>query len=473
MATPDSESDDDPVVKALTPALSKIALNAKKRVLFDETVEEIPRGTPLREANRGPKRTSHKGTPVGVRQLKAAKVLVLVAPGYHDTGSGHQECEARLEVLVGDNGSLVDLPGCVVEKSTSTAALADVLRVHDWEYVAHLKKRAAASQTLDADTRLSEGSLAAAFGAAGAAIEAVDRAGAMPRIFVAARPPGHHAGPHGAVPCGDFFWRMPDMCSAGFCLLNTVAIAAAYAVYRYHYKVAIVDFDIHHGNGTEAVVENLTPHSEEYPLPASWPRRTFKSYKPWLSEDDAEHVLFASTHLYKSDGTFYPGSGGSSSAANIVNVPLTPVGPDGAAARNALSPAARSAFIAKCSKEFRQQVEAQLLPKLADFDPDLLFFSAGFDAHHKDMYYFLDDDDFAWVTTAVIDAAQPKSVISVLEGGYAVIPDASSTTVLHHRTRSQQQQQSSNKNNMPVFQPCGLASAAAAHVAALSSPPPS
>lgn len=469
MAASDSESDDDSVVKALTPALSQIALNTKKRVLFDDSVEEIPRNTPLREANRGPKRTSHKGTPVGVRQLKAAKVLVLVAPGYHDTGSGHQECEARLEVLVGEAGSLVDLPGCVVEKSTATAALADVLRVHDWEYFAHLKKRAAASQALDSDTRLSEGSLAAALGAAGAAIEAVDRVGAMPRIFVAARPPGHHAGPHGAVPSGDHFWRQPDMCSSGFCLLNTVAIAAAYARYRYHYKVAIVDFDIHHGNGTEAVVANLEPHSEEYPLPASWPRRTFKSYKPWLSEDDADNVLFASTHLYKADGTFYPGSGRSSPAANVVNVPLAPVGPDGAAARNALSPAARTAFIARCSKEFRQQVETQLLPKLAEFNPDLLFFSAGFDAHHKDMYYFLDDDDFAWVTTAVIDAAQPKAVISVLEGGYAVIPD-SSATVLQHRTRSKQQQQSSN---LPVFQPCGLASAAAAHVAALSSPLPS
>ena len=164
------------------------------------------------------------------------------------------------------------------------------------------------------------------------------------------RPPGHHAGPSGCVP-SDLFWRRPDMASSGFCLLNTVAVAAGYARYNYGRRnngraprVAIVDIDVHHGNGTEEIVRNLSPRQSFLPLPSSWAPVAVSTYKPWLDEDDAENVLFASINLY-ADERFYPCSGGDScettnktaantaasssslGAANIINIAMTPIGP--------------------------------------------------------------------------------------------------------------------------------------------------
>jgi acetoin utilization deacetylase AcuC-like enzyme len=129
------------------------------------------------------------------------------------------------------------------------------------------------------------------------------------RILVLGRPPGHHAGANGCV-VSDYYWRRPDMSSSGFCLLNTVAVAAAYARCKYGSvmesggtackrapKIAIVDFDIHHGNGTEDIIRNLRPRSIHLPLPSSWAPVQRSIYKPWLNEQDAEEVLFASINL--------------------------------------------------------------------------------------------------------------------------------------------------------------------------------
>lgn len=132
------------------------------------------------------------------------------------------------------------------------------------------------------------------------------------RILVLGRPPGHHAGANGCV-VSDYYWRRPDMSSSGFCLLNTVAVAAAYARCKYGSmvdldgtslisskrapKIAIVDFDVHHGNGTEDIIRNLRPRSIHLPLPSSWAPVQKKIFKPWLNETDCENVLFASINL--------------------------------------------------------------------------------------------------------------------------------------------------------------------------------
>ena len=252
------------------------------------------------------------------------------------------------------------------------------------------------------------------------------------------------------------------MASSGFCLLNTVAVAAAYARYSYGRRsdraprIAIVDIDVHHGNGTEEIVRNLTPRNSFLPLPSSWAPVPVSAYKPWLDEDDAENVLFASINLYAEE-RFYPCSGAdcapsSSSGANIINIAMTPVGPGpwDAKARGKLSinqvtrrvvipssliivlrtlpvsPAIhchqRSELCAIASQEMRTKVSQRLLPQLQAFRPDLLLISAGFDAHYDDFYHFLTEADYHWITSQLCEVAEREGgkVISVLEGGYSL-----------------------------------------------------
>jgi len=281
--------------------------------------------------------------------------------------------------------------------------------------------------------------------------------GKFRNAFCAIRPPGHHAGPQGCV-VSDYYWKHPEMSSNGFCLLNTVAVAAAYA--RYHYgsmasrvsltkaltdnrsasnacegngpKIAIVDIDVHHGNGTEEIVKNLSPHLSFLPLPSSWAPVSQMSYKPWLNEQDAYHVLFASINLF-ADDRFYPCSGSDShssqkqSAAdnkNIINIGLTPLGPGpwNQTVRSKLTQHAKAELCAAAALEFRIKVSTVLLPRLRDFQADVIFISAGFDAHVDDFYHFLQEEDFHWITSelcAIADEADGV-VISVLEGGYSL-----------------------------------------------------
>lgn len=251
----------------------------------------------------------------------------------------------RTALLSGDNGCLRRsqlqpfIDWCDWD-SLPEASLADLLRVHEYSYLKHLESKSqeavrregcdyqekpsfyAPGGNLDCDTPLSPQSLTAAKRFCGAAMLAVDyvmdansRANHMPgqaeydRAFVIGRPPGHHAGPNGCVP-SEFFWQRPDMTSSGFCLLNTVAVAAAYARYQYSnrnspsvsqssgLRIAIVDIDIHHGNGTEEIVRNLIPHEVCLPLPSSWAPVSRLSYKPWLNENDDRDTFFSSIHLY-------------------------------------------------------------------------------------------------------------------------------------------------------------------------------
>lgn len=233
------------------------------------------------------------------------------------------------------------------------------------------------------------------------------------------------------------------MCSCGFCLLNNVAIGAAYAVQKYGplyhsgsqrslQKVAIIDFDIHHGNGTEEIIRNLVPHKENYPLPSSWEPMTYSSYKPWRHVDDKESVFFGSVHLFDRD-EFYPGSGfgphGDSielrDSPNIVNVALKVIGPKFADMRSKLNSKSRKAYIKEASNTFRRLVRARLLEALRSFCPDIIFVSAGFDGHADDFYYFLTEEDYSWITKELKQIAESccnGRLVSVLEGGYNVDP---------------------------------------------------
>lgn len=221
---------------------------------------------------------------------------------------------------------------------------------------------------IDADTFVSPGTRAACLHALGGAVRAVDAvfAGAARNAFLAMRPPGHHAEKHRAM---------------GFCFYNSAAVAARHAL-RHHKagRVAIMDFDVHHGNGTEDIF--------------------------W---DDAA-VLYASTH----EMPLYPGTGAPTDRGahdNIVNVGLRP-GSDGAV--------------------FREAMTQSILPRIAAFRPDLVVVSAGFDAHHRDPLASLRfvAEDFAWATRelcALADRHAGGRLVSVLEGGYDLVGLAEST----------------------------------------------
>uniref|UniRef100_H3H0H9 Histone deacetylase domain-containing protein n=1 Tax=Phytophthora ramorum TaxID=164328 RepID=H3H0H9_PHYRM len=197
-------------------------------------------------------------------------------------------------------------------------------------------------------------------------------------------------------------------------------------------RVAIVDFDIHHGNGTEEVIRNLIPHKQNYPLPPSWAPVQFSSYKPWRDETDPENVFFSSIHLYDDDN-FYPCSGvgphGCSpeleKSKNIVNIPLKVLGPKYLDERLKLSSKAKRSLMEQSSKTFRDTVTKKLIPALTKFRPDLIMLSAGFDGHADDFYYFLSEDDYGWITEQVAAVAEDccdGRIVSVLEGGYNVVP---------------------------------------------------
>lgn len=414
----------------------------------------------------------------------------------HDTGD-HQENALRTTLLCDDQVGclrrklLEELVVWADEGVDCKAPLTDLLRCHEFSYLKHIQEKCEASQgiyndshkkvpsfyapggRLDSDTPVGPNSLEAARKFCGAAMFAVDcllgseysiaaptdqtsedmnenrdmngyggigkqaRIRKISRSFVVGRPPGHHAGPQGAI-APTSFWRRPEMTSSGFCLLNTAAIAAAYARYTYGrnkqpgLRVAIVDIDVHHGNGTEAIVRNLQPHAEPLPLPSSWAPQWMECYKPWLDEHDARDTFFGSIQLFSGE-SFYPGSGSDSAESydpatgkgiNIVNVGLTPTGPGPCdrKARAALSEKKRIEVCAGASKELHTKVDSKLIPRLTEFAPDLLIISAGFDAHYDDMYHYLTEEDYHWLTARLCGAAEASGgrVLSVLEGGYSL-----------------------------------------------------
>lgn len=274
----------------------------------------------------------------------------------HDPGKMHPESIQRVRTVV---DALDQLPG--TEKLPAPlASIEQIQRAHDMHYWQSLidAEPVDGRVTLDEDTFLSPGSINAALRGSGAACFAVDQiyAGKARNAFCATRPPGHHA--------------LTDR-AMGFCLLNHVAIAARHAQAAHGAeKVAILDFDVHHGNGTQAIFEN------------------------------DPSVLYISSH----QDPLYPGTGQAdeTGCGNILNLPLPPN---------------------SGSKEFRQAWSTLGLPALHAFAPDLILVSAGFDAHQADplAQINLQFDDYRWITREICDyAAQACNgrVVSVLEGGY-------------------------------------------------------
>jgi len=276
----------------------------------------------------------------------------------HDTGTGHPERIDRLRAVL----AILQEPrfAALQHIEAPRAERADLVRVHVAKYVDAVLAAIPASghAMLDGDTIVSPGSGEAALRAAGAVIAAVDAVadGQVQNAFCAVRPPGHHAEAARAM---------------GFCLFNNIAVAAAHAraVHGWQ-RVAVVDFDVHHGNGTQH-----------------------------MFEADPE-MFFASSHQMP----LYPGTGasGERGCGNICNAPLPP----GAG-----------------SAAFRAAMTDRLLPAVEAFQPDLLLVSAGFDAHHADPLANLnfDTEDYAWATERLVDLAGRHCqgrLVSTLEGGY-------------------------------------------------------
>lgn len=278
----------------------------------------------------------------------------------HEMGPGHPECPDRLAAV----NEHMRSSGLLEELRCLEAPLADgddLKRVHRASYVDQIFENAPTEGyvQLDPDTAMNPHSLAAARRAAGAGLLAVDEvmAGRAVNAFCAVRPCGHHA---------------TQVRSMGFCIFNNIGVAAAYALQKMGLeRVAVIDFDVHHGNGTEDMF----------------------SAPPWQ-----ERVLMAGFFQHP----FYPYSGTANPAPNMINVPLA-AGSGGAAARKA--------------------VEREWLPALEEFKPQMILISAGFDAHREDLLggMALVEADYEWLTREMMALAarhSQKRIVSMLEGGY-------------------------------------------------------
>lgn len=277
----------------------------------------------------------------------------------HDMGPYHPECPDRL-AAIGDRLIAAGLDASLAHYDAPEVTREQLLRVHGAAYLDQIEEASPdhGLQYLDPDTALCPHSLDAARHAAGAIVLATDLVmrGACRNAFCAVRPPGHHAERRRAM---------------GFCLYNNVAVGAMHALEHHGLKrVAVIDFDVHHGNGTEDVF-------------AGDPR-----------------VLMASIFQHP----LYPYSGVDDPAPNMVNVPL----PEGSG-----------------SERFREVVRERWLPALEAFRPQMIFVSAGFDAHREDPLAGLAfvDADYGWVTRELIAVAERHAdgrIASTLEGGYAL-----------------------------------------------------
>ena len=292
----------------------------------------------------------------------------------HDTGPWHPECADRLRAVLRalEAPEFADL----LREQAPRATRAEIERVHPPDYaeaILSILPPEGESVGLDADTLMSAGSAEAALHAAGGAIASVDAVmeGWARADFAAVRPPGHHAEPRAAM---------------GFCLFSNAAIAALHARERWGLaRVAVLDFDVHHGNGTQAVFANNP------------------------------ELFYGSSHQHPA----YPGTGRAEEhgiAGNIVNVPLA-AGSDGAV--------------------FRRAWDERILPALAAFAPELVIVSAGFDAHKADplAHLRLETSDFAWITTRLVEQADASAggrIVSVLEGGYD-LPALAASAAAHVR----------------------------------------
>lgn len=277
----------------------------------------------------------------------------------HEMGADHPECPARIHAIE-DQLIASGLLHYLLHVDAQRADREQLLRVHAASYVDSVFARSPTDGLvyLDGDTAMNPFTLDAALHAAGAAVQAVDLvvSGRAENAFCNIRPPGHHAGRNFA---------------AGFCIFNNVAVAAAHALEHHGLeRVAIADFDVHHGNGTEDIFH------------------------------DDPRVMLCSSFRHP----YYPYCGADSGNEHIINTPLA-AGADG--------------------QVFRDIVNRRWLPELERFRPQMLFISAGFDAHREDDMggLALREADYAWVTERLVEIAAKhaaRRIVSVLEGGYAL-----------------------------------------------------
>jgi len=286
-------------------------------------------------------------------------VVLLTHPdcARHEMGAHHPESPARLQAVLGalEDGRVL---GHLREEEAPRASVEQLARVHHEVHIDFVHESAPERDYawLDPDTSLNPSSLSASLRAAGAVVRATDLVleGGATRAFCAVRPPGHHATPDRAM---------------GFCVFNNVAVGAAHALAHHGLeRIAILDFDVHHGNGTEDMFR------------------------------DDPRVMFCSTFQHP----YYPFCGADSGNDHVINVPL---------------PAMTG------SHGFRAAVERHWMPALERFEPQVVFVSAGFDAHREDplAYLQLEDDDYDWVTRRIVALAERHAggrIVSTLEGGY-------------------------------------------------------
>jgi acetoin utilization deacetylase AcuC-like enzyme len=279
----------------------------------------------------------------------------------HDMGPGHPECPQRLDAI-DDHLLATGLDIALTRHDAPLVDLKDVELAHTHHYVSELREvleqveASGQARALDPDTAANAGTWKAALRAAGAAVAATDAVidGRAENAFCAVRPPGHHATRDEAM---------------GFCFFNNVAVAARHALdVRGLKRVAVIDFDVHHGNGTEDI----------------------------LAGDD--RVLMVSFFQHP----LYPYSGAVPKGTNMVNLPIPPYTRGG---------------------ELREMIEAQWMPALEAFKPEMIFISAGFDAHREDDLGQLGlvEADYEWITLRIKAVAERHAkgrIVSCLEGGY-------------------------------------------------------